>query len=210
MKWNEIVDKYGYDTYIESDVQSDWPKEGPKHHLFHCCKGGYGTEYEVTNFLHALVLSFKFENILETGCEQAHGTSVLAAAVEYNGVGHVTTVDSCDLAHQAGPKRISDCGLSDHVTFIQSETVVFAKSYDGPPFDFAFFDCGHKARIECFHILNDKHKLSRIAMFHDASYFMEYIPIAKWYLNELNVIGEKYGGLQNILSRGFRLFQLDL
>ncbi|MAE81327.1 MAG: hypothetical protein CMB80_01235 [Flammeovirgaceae bacterium] len=217
MTWSQIIERYGYDSMRETDYHPDGSHHGrtEQHELFHCASTGGGSEFEVTNFLNALVKLFKFRNVLETGAEQGHGTLALAEAVQYNGVGHVTTVDSCDIAERKTKEKLSECGLDKCVTYVKEWTTEWAKEYDGPPFDFAFFDCGHEARVEVFHTLYGKGKLSRVVSFHDVSHPQrENDPQAEKYCAALDLIASEYacqhGGLFNILSRGFRMFQLAL
>jgi predicted O-methyltransferase YrrM len=217
MTWSSIVRKYKFDGVLETDHHPDGSHHGrvEQHELFHCDPGAGGSEFEVTNFLNALVKLFKFRNILETGAEQGHGTVALAEAVCYNGVGHVTTVDNCQVAGWKVPLKLKECGLSKYVTYVPLDSESFAKQYDGEPFDFVFFDCGFPARVNCFHTLMERGKLSRIVSFHD-------VPRPRvfrseqdsQYRDDLDEIAEKYakrwGGLFNIFSRGFRIFQLEL
>jgi predicted O-methyltransferase YrrM len=211
--WADIVKTYGYDACKETDYHEDGShhNKAEQHELFHCSNDGGASEFEVTNFLNALVKLFKFRNILETGAEQGHGTVALAEAVKYNGVGHVTTVDNCKIAKDKVAYKLSECKLEEYVTYVESETTAFCKQYDGEPFDFCFFDCGHQARVECYKILRQRNKLSRIISFHDVSYHSRHgSDMIKWYCEQLDNIESEYGGLFNVLSRGFRMFQLAL
>lgn len=215
MTWSEIVSRYRFDEVVETYHHDGSTKGRPEQHeLFHCQKEPGGSEFEVTNFLNSLVKLFKFKNILETGAEQGHSTVAMAEAVAYNGVGKLTSVDNCEIAADKVPKRLSATSLSPYVNYIKKESVQFAKEYGGPPFDFVFFDCGFPSRIDAFHILMEKGKLSRIVSFHDASYYRRDDPQTANYLDSLDEIHEKYalrfGGLFNIISRGFRMFQLAL
>lgn len=52
------------------------------------------SEYEVSEFLGALVRLLKPKVIIETGCYQGHSTRKMAEAVKENGVGHFWTCDT--------------------------------------------------------------------------------------------------------------------
>ena len=215
LNWQQIIDKYGYDAVLETHYHTDGSHHGrvEQHELYHCGDTGGGSEFEVTNFLNAMIKLFKFRNVLETGAEQGHGTVAMAQAIQYNGVGRLTSVDSCHVAARVTNQKLVECGLDSVVDYVSSETTEFCKTYDGEPFDFCFFDCGHEARVECYHILRERGKLSRIVSFHDVSWPQRgNDPMIQKYCDALDAIGREcdYGGLFNIMSRGFRMFQLAL
>tara|TARA_Y100001972_G_scaffold119815_1_gene161546 strand:- start:861 stop:1517 length:657 start_codon:yes stop_codon:yes gene_type:complete len=218
MDWNQIVVKYGFGEVRENyhhtpqDAHINKPE---RHEWFHCSKEPGGSEFEVCNFLNSFVKLIKPQNVLETGAEQGHGTVALAEAVQYNGLGHVTTVDNCRIAKTKVPVILEECSLSDKVTYCDMNSVEFADTYEGPPFDFVFFDCGFPSRIQCFDRLQERGKLSRFVSFHDVSHYQRVNdPQTEDYCAELDRIAKQhaseYGGIFNVLSRGFRLFQLAL
>jgi len=210
MQWPDIIYRWGYDECLETDLHGPSTKADPrcKHHLFHCTNRQGGSEYEIANFLNAMVTLFKFENILETGCEKGHATMAMAAAVQYNGVGQVHTVDNCDIAYKVANENFKQAHVDEDIIYHKQDSVSFARDWRGDPFDFAFFDCAHEARIEAFNILDKKKKLSRIVSFHDVAPY-DTDPQSLKYTAALDKIGEKYpSGLINVLSRGFRMYQI--
>tara|TARA_Y100001972_G_scaffold119815_1_gene161545 strand:- start:211 stop:864 length:654 start_codon:yes stop_codon:yes gene_type:complete len=216
MNWQQIVEKYGHTLERECDYrlarpQAHNPTGGPHfYEKFHCAPDGYGTEFEVCNFLNAIIKLMKFENILETGCEQAHGTVALAEACQFNGFGKVTTVDSCRVAAVKGPKKVQECGLQDYVDHVVAFTQDFCRAYEGPPFDFVFFDCGWESRVECYEILKERGKLGKAVSFHDTDRWSdEQYCVDYW--RKVQDIAEKdgIGGVYNEMSRGFTFIQLQ-
>lgn len=206
--WPRIVSDLKYDSFTESSFHPFC--EANRGNLFHCGSDGHGSEYETTNFLNALVKLFKFENILETGCEQAHGTLSLIAACQYNGLGKVTTVDQCDEAQRKSRIRFESYGFTNLVDFVHKSSLDFAKEYDGPPFDFAFFDCDPEIRVEVCSILFKKGKLSKMIMFHD-TYRHDLPGVGRSkYSEKVDAFAKENGliGIGSSLSRGFELFQV--
>lgn len=225
MKWHEIVERTGACYETEADyrgrrgqdpngVEEKEPNPtGPPHNweLFHCAYDGFGSEFEVGNFLNALIKLMKYGRVLETGMEQGHGTVAMAEAVKWNGFGHLYTVDNCRIAAQKGPLRVEQCELEDYVTHIRAESAEWARGYTGEPFDFAFFDCGLLSRQEAFRTLVDNGKLLRGAAFHDVDHHATKDDAIK-YRDQIEALfqeyGQQYGGLFNQQSRGFRFIQL--
>jgi len=208
-KWLDIIERYKFCEIREIDFHAHCPAE--KGELFHIMND-HGTEFEVMNFLHALVMLFKPSNILETGTQTGYSTIALAAACEFNGLGHVTTIERDPNAINRAMPKVEECGLSNYVTFENSDSVLWCKKYEGNPFDFAFFDSDLQVRHQEFDALHKAGKLNGLWSVHDTSRLRGETmgDYNQDLIDQLDTDGQVLctPGLENHLSRGFRVFQL--
>lgn len=187
-------------AHRESDVHPHCPDE--RADLFRAADGG-STEFEYLELLHALVRCLKPRLALETGTHHGLGTLAMACALKANECGTLVTIDvgGCEDA----VKMAHRFQLSEVVRFEQSDSIRFLAGYDGPPFDFAFFDSDLAIRGREHSVLLQRGKLSRgaVCAFHDTSPLRHGVTCSWEY--------ERYvHGLPGItfpLSRGLRLVQ---
>lgn len=198
-------------AHVESSIHPHSPAE--RAHLFRSFDGG-STELEVLNFLNALVILLKPENVLETGCGQGFGTIALAAGLADNGLGTLQSVEFDPatvhraLAHleQYDPKLLSI------VKIHPGQSMDFLRAWEGPPFDFAFFDSDLQVRHLEFELLRSKGKLTEHAtcLFHDTSrhrgeYFHDYNPAM---IAALDKAAAPHQRFESNYSRGIRMIRL--
>lgn len=211
MLWHQLISDLKYAEKGEADFHPHVQQE--RSNLFHIAYNHNadfsGTEFEVQNFLHAMVLMLKSKNILETGTEYGYTTLALGAACKFNGFGKVTTVDYgvCTLARE----RVEQYDLSDMVNCVQSNALDFAKTYDGEPFDFLFFDSDLSTRTEEYETLRLNGKVAHGAFvaFHDTSEERKkYFPDTFGYSDKVKVVREidARRGFTSELSRGIQFF----
>lgn len=136
--WLAIEAELGLTAVQESAIHPHHPLEHAE--WFHVRDASGCTEYEFLNLIHALVLATKPVVVLETGTFTGMGTLAIAHALSWNGFGQVTTVDIEPCAEARA--LIESLGLSHHVKFVQSDSLDFCSTYDGPPLDFVFVDSG--------------------------------------------------------------------
>ncbi len=207
--WHQICRDEDY--YVEREGDHHKGPAQARTKDFHCGPEGQGSEFETTNLLRSLVMAMKPKHLLETGCEQAHGTVAMASGCQFNGFGHVTTIDKCALANSKGPSRAHRAGVDKFITFEHMTTQEFVEQYDGPPFDFAFFDCDVPERVTTARAFYDKGLLSNFIMFHDVGVWH---PRAVKYIGEINEFAQDLNnhdglsGIQNTLARGWRMMQV--
>ena len=163
----KIRDFFG-DAKRESDIHPHHPDE--RAHRYHATDDG-STEIEVLNFLHALVVLYKPRAILETGTYRGYGAMVLADAARANGEGEVWTVDR-------DPPEIARANIAKHdpdllrlIHFHCADSLDMIEAYNGPAFDFCFFDSEIDARMAELHACDSRDLLAPgvILAFHDTS-----------------------------------------
>jgi len=164
-KWHSVVEYLRQITVPEVSVHNHVGEE--RAHLFSAFPDGGVTEFEYLNFLHALVLTLKPHNVLETGTSQGFGTVAIAAGLNYNGFGRVTTLDINDGGHLA--VLAQQYGLEEHICFVQQNSLDFIQQYQGEPFDFAFFDSDVAIRHLEYKLLWERNKVHGFVAFHDTS-----------------------------------------
>jgi len=208
-KWLEIIERYKFTEVSEQSFHPHCPEE--KGDLFHIMND-HGSEFEVMNFLHAIVLLFKPVNILETGMQNGYSTLAMASACEFNGQGHVTTLDRCVNAHARAGARFTECGLEHRITPVVCDSQNWTECYDGEPFDFCFFDTDLKIRSSEFTNLYRRQKMTGIWSVHDTSRLRgkTMSDYQQSLVDDLDEHGMEHcvPGIENHLSRGFRFFQL--
>ncbi|MBV6459381.1 MAG: hypothetical protein HONBIEJF_02529 [Fimbriimonadaceae bacterium] len=211
MSFSLTLQKVFGEAKSESDVHPHSPVE--RAHLFHSFDGG-STEIEVLTFLNALVLLFKPTTLLETGSGQGYGTIALAAAIKENGFGKLQSLEfDSNTAREALAKlQRFDDKLLPLVDIHVGESLDFLSGYDGPPFDFAFFDSDLKIRHREFEILKFRDKLrpGAVCVFHDTSRHRgEYLhDFNAEMIMHLDVASNSLERLESNLSRGVRLIRL--
>lgn len=187
--------------------------EHERAHLFRSFDGG-STELEVLNFLHSLILLMKPENALETGSGQGFGTIAIAAGMAHNGFGHLestefdpnTALRATAHIEQFQPKLLALVDI--HVV----DSMSFLESWQGDPFDFAFFDSDLRVRHLEFDLLLRRGKLAKGAtcLFHDTSrhrgkYYHDYNPEM---VAALDYSSQDRQWFESNYSRGIRLIRL--
>lgn len=181
--------------------------------LYHSFDGG-ATEIEVLNFINALVYLFKPALALESGTAQGHGALAIGEAMLSNGFGVLHTVDLDPSASQRAQTNIArwNANLQDRVEFHVCSTLDLVASWNGPPFEFAFFDSLVEIRHLEFRALMDRGLLSRgaICAFHDTSRLRHeyYHDSNSEMIAILDSFDRQAQRLECEFSRGFRLFRV--
>jgi predicted O-methyltransferase YrrM len=108
------------------------------------------------------ILATRPTNVLEIGTANAVGTAYIAAALDANGDGRVTTLDRTIARYEPGPHRVlAEVGLARHVELIRNpdssynwwlKKQVVARSDSAgntePVYDFVFLDGAHEWNID--------------------------------------------------------------
>jgi hypothetical protein len=210
--WLKISSELNMLDHLESDAHPHCPEE--KADLYHCAPFG-PTEFEVLNFLFATVLLYKPKNILDTGTQSGYSSLAMAAAINFNGLGHVTTIDRGEVIEARTLAERN--GLNNHITYVMSDSVEFIEKYEGEPFDLAFFDTSiHIRHIEVMNLWN-RNKLNKLVAFHDTSR-LRYITMNEGtgddfspeYIASLDEFASKFclNGIENHNARGFRIMEI--
>ncbi len=201
----------GLETQPESRVHAHVPEE--RADAFTAFDGG-AAELEVLNFLNALVYLFKPRHLLETGTGPGLTTIALASALQANGFGILRTVESEPHVSSAAQRRLEAFSpdIASRVSFQIGDSRGFIEAWEGPPFDFAFFDSLIAFRHIEFQMLLERRLLGSgaLCLFHDTSrlrgrYNSDFNPEMISALDEVS-LGRQW--LECDLSRGLRLLRL--
>lgn len=199
--------KEKFRTHSESMVHPHTSEE--KANLFSSMDMG-STEVETINFINSIVYCFKPSLVLETGTYLGCGTIAIAQALCANGFGKVITMDINESYQKIAKANVELVGLSKYVEFIQSSSFEVIKNYNGPQFDFIFFD-SDASRKEEFEMIVERKLFSEnaICMFHDTSAkrYLSY-KADQAYIEFLNGLLDKYEGFCFPFSRGFHFFRM--
>lgn len=211
-RWIQICSDLDMLDRLESDAHPHCPEEHAE--WLHCAPMG-PTEFEALNFLFASVLLYKPNNILETGTENGFSAVALASAVDFNGFGHVTTVDNSQRTtafYLAGRY-----GLDVHISYVQSDSMAFVEAYDGDPFDFVFFDSSIHVRHLEVNKLWERKKVRKLIAFHDTSR-LRYVAMNRGtgddfsseYIAGMDEFAAStcLNGLESHYGRGFRIMEI--
>jgi len=211
MNWPSII---GTRAIRESDIHPHSPEERAEQ--FFALEGG-SVELEVMDFLFGTVRLFKPRCILETGTHFGISAVALGLACKANQMGKVISLESDAGKAEQAKKLHASLGLSEIVEVITGNSIdVIARlSPDNIRFDFTFLDSSTPIRPQEFELLYSRGLISNLVAFHDTSRTREHTlknerePQAP-YVKAMDEFEQLYckGGLENPLSRGFRLMQL--
>ncbi len=198
--WNRLTEAL-HPLRSEATLHGHVPEEQAD--LFRSLDGGT-TEADYLTLLYGLVRAWKPLNVLETGTNLGWGTVTLAAACEDNGRGTVTTVDR-DACHAS--KHLADrLKLAWRIRWEHSTSLAYLLSYDGPPFDFCFFDSDLGIRVAECKTLVERGKVHGLVAFHDTSRLRGQSPTAPDDARYVPALDDFLkGGVEFPLSRGLRM-----
>ncbi|MDO8480378.1 MAG: class I SAM-dependent methyltransferase [Nanoarchaeota archaeon] len=216
-EWSHVLRFLGLPAmpiFPESGVGDHVPEERAE--LFHALTHS-GTELESLLMLHALVLSFKPELILETGTDTGLGTLALASAAAKNGFGKVVTVDNDEQKYRTANAAFRSAGLERYVESHLSGSLEYIGGLPaGTSFGMVFFDSRSRLRIPEFEALYARGALGNLAVFHDTSKHRittqphKGTDVLRAYLGGLDRIAKEYctGEIVMPYSRGMRIMQV--
>lgn len=140
--------------------------------LYSAPSGG-AAEFEVLNFLNALVYLYKPNLVLETGTGSGLGTAAIAHGLMTNRFGHVHSVELDNQVRVRAGQTIArmQAGMVDWVTLHQGDSREFICNWQGDPFDFVFFDSLVEFRHVEFQTMQQQGLLNKgaVCVFHDTS-----------------------------------------
>ncbi|MGV3614778.1 MAG: O-methyltransferase [Fimbriimonas sp.] len=172
-------------------------------------------EIETLTFLNSLVYMTKPEMVLETGTGAGFGTIALAAALRANGRGRVHTVEVDPAVSAEAGRNVAgiDPDLDAWITFHVTDSLALIDAWQGPPFDFVFFDSLIAFRHTEFERLLLRNLLAPQAMcvFHDTSR-LRGETMSDFNPEMIAALDRHAEGRQRLefpLSRGLRLIRLD-
>ena len=107
-----------------------------------CFGGAMAVEWEVGEFLHALVRAIKPKVIIETGTHKGFSSLMIGAALKDNGFGHLYSIDCKDYGARAEIVRF---GLVDYVTLILENSLKAIPELlkSNPVVDLLWLDADH-------------------------------------------------------------------
>ena len=125
------------------------------------------TEWEVSEFIGALVRIVQPEYVVETGTYHGHTSLEIAAALHDNGHGHLVTIESNQNEYEQARGYLGTY-VDSWVTTIHGNTMDFIPQ---KPIDLAFFDSWQEGRHEEFLRYHGMGMLPRdaIVAFHDSA-----------------------------------------
>lgn len=147
--------------------------------------GAGAAELETLTFLNALVYLTKPECVLETGTGSGYSAAAIASALRQNGRGRLHTVELDPAVARDAQANLSQVGddLEPWVTFHVGDSLTLIREWQGPQFDFVFFDSLVAFRHVELELLMERSLLSANALcaFHDTSrlrgeYFDDFNP----------------------------------
>lgn len=208
MNWIELINK---SIYSEVSKHKHPPEEQAD--LFKTFDGG-GTEIEVLNFIHNLILVLKPKLVLETGSLYGYGSIALGGAIKENGIGKLITLEKDNKKYVIAKENICKCNLDKYIEILNINSLQYADNLaSNISFDLVFFDSSTLVRIVESYKLQEKKALGDLIIFHDTSRIREKTFKANCqdeYVKKLDIIEEKYckGNIEFYLSRGFRLMRV--
>lgn len=208
-KWMRIIKECGMLDAKESEVHPHCPEE--KAHLLHTFRQpGLGSEFEMMNFLHSVILLWKPSMILETGTSWGYTTLALAAACEFNGVGRVVTLDVEGRRQQHAKATAKKYGLDHLIEYVCEDSLKWTKNYDGDPFDFILFDTMLPIRWQEYQNMLNNGKISGVFCTHDTSRLRgnTYHEFSPELIANMDADTVPKRGLESKLGRGLRIFQI--
>lgn len=129
----------------KGDVHAELPRAAE----YHLGNFGHGAAtIEEAHLLHALVLAHKPKVCVETGTETGWTAAYIAAALEANGGGHLTTLETNPQMQELAAEHLAHWDLAHRVTIFPESSLEWLKNYTGRPVDFALLDTHIPMRAE--------------------------------------------------------------
>ncbi|HMO17730.1 MAG TPA: class I SAM-dependent methyltransferase [Oligoflexia bacterium] len=211
MNWSSII---GGSLIRESEIHPHCPEEMAEH--FSALEGG-SVELELMDFLYGTVRLFKPRFILETGTHFGISAVCLGTACKINRYGKVISIESDPEKAEEARKLLARTGLNETVEVLNGNSlnVISNLSSQNIVFDFTFLDSSTPIRPQEFELLYCRGLIKNLVAFHDTSRtrektFRNNKEPQQPYIDAMDEIERLYcrGGIENQLSRGFRLMQL--
>jgi len=140
-----------------------------KSELFHLGDwGGGSASIEEAKFLHALVLCLKPMNCLETGTETGWTSAHIAKALEENGRGHLTTLETDPKLASLARQNLDTYGLAHRVNVLEVPSHEFLAMRQ-LQIDFALLDTHIEIRAQELRLLTPHLSPGAIVAVHDTS-----------------------------------------
>ena len=183
---------------------------------FQSFEGG-SVELEAMDFLYSCVRLFKPEFILETGTHLGFSAIALAAGCKENGFGKVFSIETDIEKINKSKLLIKSVELQDYVELIHGASLDVIPQFKDkiPGFGLVFLDSFTPIRPKEFELLYALGLVQNIVAFHDTSRTREEslknpAEPQSPYCEAMDKIEKLYckGGIENPLSRGFRIMQV--
>jgi predicted O-methyltransferase YrrM len=151
----------------------------PEHHVDHQKRraaeegwhwqGDMASEGEVSDLIHAFILSTKPEKVVETGTYVGHTAKTISEALTRNGTGHLWTVEN----DPSFTQHYRNMEMS-RTTFVDADSPAWCASNDCPSeIDFAFVDSGHPpVRLKDVQALYPKMREGGLLLVHDVEFYL--------------------------------------
>jgi len=150
----------------KGDVHPDLPRAGE----YHLGNFGHGAAtIEEAQMLHALVLALKPKVCVETGTETGWTAAYIAAALEANGGGHLTTLEINPQMRELAAEHLTHWDLAHRVTISGESSLEWLKNYAGRAIDFALLDTHIPMRAEELALLLPHLSDTALVCVHDTS-----------------------------------------
>jgi ADP-heptose:LPS heptosyltransferase/predicted O-methyltransferase YrrM len=150
----------------KGDVHADLPRAAE----YHLGNFGHGAAtIEEAQMLHALVLALKPKVCVETGTETGWTAAYIAAALEANNGGHLTTLEIDPQMRELAAEHLDHWDLSHRVTISEASSLEWLRGYTGRPIDFALLDTHIPMRAQELALLMPHLSQTAVVCVHDTS-----------------------------------------
>lgn len=110
----------------------------------------WNVSHQTANFISMLIKASNRTNILELGTSNGYSTLWIADALKYTN-GHLTTIEFWEKRQCLAREYISQCGLSDYVTFkIGQACDIITSELQNETYDMVFIDANKQEYIKFF------------------------------------------------------------
>ena len=113
----------------------------------------WNISHQTGNFISMLIKAMNAKNVLELGTSNGYSGLWIADALKYT-KGHLTTIEFWEKRQCLARKYISECGLSEHVTFKIGQAYDVIKDELNEQFDLVFIDANKQEYIKFFEVIH--------------------------------------------------------
>ncbi len=113
----------------------------------------WNISHQTGNFISMLIKAMNAKNVLELGTSNGYSGLWIADALKYT-EGHLTTIEFWEKRQCLARKYISECGLSEYVTFKIGQAYDVIKDEIDEKFDLVFIDANKQEYIKFFEVIH--------------------------------------------------------
>lgn len=118
---------------------------------------------ETAQFISMLIKIRRPSEILEIGTSNGYSALWIADALEYNGTGHLTTIEFYEERQSVAKSYFEKTGLAHLITPLQGAALDVLKTYDKEP-ELVFIDANKSQYVDYFKMLEPKLKKGAVIL----------------------------------------------